>query len=102
MGKKKTDAQLVAEGLRKLAFGDINDAVRLAFSEELPSPQELEGMNLLNISEIKRVKGGGVEIKIFDRLKALERLYDYAHAGENGAVAASLLAALTEADNDGV
>lgn len=102
METKKNDAALVTEGLRRLAFGDINDAVRLAFSDELPSPAELQRMDLFNVSEIKRVKGGGVEIRIFDRLKALERLYDYAHAGENGEMAASLLAALTGADHDGI
>ncbi len=31
-------------------------------------------MDLFNISEIKRKKGGDIEIKFFDRLKALERL----------------------------
>lgn len=33
-------------------------------------------MELFNIAEIKRPKGGGIEIKFFDRLKALERLAD--------------------------
>lgn len=33
-------------------------------------------MDLFNISEIKRKKGGDVEIKFFDRLKALEHLRD--------------------------
>ena len=31
-------------------------------------------MNLFNVAEIKRPKGGGIEIKFFDRLKPLERL----------------------------
>lgn len=31
-------------------------------------------MDLFNISEIKRKKGGDIEIKFFDRLKALEKL----------------------------
>ncbi len=31
-------------------------------------------MDLFNIAEIKRPKGGGLEIKFFDRLKPLERL----------------------------
>lgn len=97
MGKKKTDTELVAEGLRKLAFGDVNDAVRLAFCDEMPSAETLAGMNLFLVSEIKRDKGGGVEVRFFDRLKAIEKLYDYAHAGENGAAAASLLEALTGA-----
>ena len=31
-------------------------------------------MDLYNISDIKRKKGGEIEIKFFDRLKALEHL----------------------------
>ena len=31
-------------------------------------------MDLYNISDIKRKKGGDIEIKFFDRLKALEHL----------------------------
>ena len=33
-------------------------------------------MDLFNISEIKRKKGGDIEIKFFDRIKALEKLLD--------------------------
>jgi hypothetical protein len=76
----------VCKGLERLADGRANDAVRLAFAEELPDPEELEQMDLYNVSEIKRVKGGGVEIKLFDRQKALEKLYEYsisANAEEN-------------------
>lgn len=102
MRRKKTDMELVTEGLRQLAFGNVNDAVRLAFAEEMPTAEMLAGMNLFNVSEIKRDKGGGVEVRFFDRLKALERLYDYAHSGQNGAAAASLLSALTGADDDEV
>ena len=31
-------------------------------------------MDFFNISEIKKKKGGDIEIKFFDRLKALEKL----------------------------
>lgn len=61
----------VRSGYEQLAFGGIEDAVRLLFAEEL-SPRVLKGMNLFNISEIKRQKGGGMEIKFFDRIKALQ------------------------------
>ena len=67
-------ARLVTTGLERLAFGSINDAVTLACSDEFPPPQVLEKLDLFNISEIKRVKGGGVEIKFADRLKAMEKL----------------------------
>lgn len=95
MRERKTETNRVLTGLHKLAFGKVNDAVRLVFTEELPTQEELDGMNLFNVSEIKRDKGGGVEVRFFDRQKALERLYDYAHSGENGAAAESLLEALT-------
>lgn len=43
-------------------------------------------MDLFNISEIKRVKGGGMEIKFFDRIKALEKLENSDVNGFNDAV----------------
>ena len=66
----------VMTGLRRLAFGSAKDAALLAFSEELPDSAQLDRLDLFNVSEIKRDKGGGVEIKLFDRLKALEKLYE--------------------------
>ncbi len=102
MGRKKKGAELVMEGLRELAFGEVNDAVRLAFSDEMPSAELLAGMKLFHVASIARDKGGGVEIRFFDRLKALEKLYEYSHAGDNGAAAASLLEALAGADDDAV
>lgn len=102
MKRKKKGADLVVEGLQQLAFGEVNDAVRLAFSDQLPSPEVLAGLNLFNVASITHDKGGGVEIKFFDRLRALEKMYEYAHAGQNGAAAASLLEALTGADDHAV
>ena len=72
--KKKQEAERCSEGFRRLAFGSITDAVRLLFLDEPPSDRELEQMDLFSISEIKRPKGGGMEIKFFDRQRALERL----------------------------
>ena len=34
----------------------------------------LEGLDLYNVAEIRRPRGGGMEIKFFDRIKALECL----------------------------
>lgn len=72
--KKKTIEDEVREGLRRLAFGDISDAILLLFANEEEIMQKLPNFNLYNISEIKRPKGGGMEIKFFDRIKALEKL----------------------------
>ncbi|MGN1132849.1 MAG: terminase small subunit [Oscillospiraceae bacterium] len=66
----------VIAGLERLAFGRINDAVKLALSEDF-NVSDLTKAELFNVSEIKKVKGGGVEIKFCDRQKALEKLWEY-------------------------
>lgn len=63
----------IRKGYERLAFGGIADAVRLLFTEE-PDLAALGKMDLYNIAEIKRPKGGGMEIKFFDRIKALQCL----------------------------
>jgi hypothetical protein len=60
------------QGLRKIAFGRPNDAVRLAFTAEV-TPNLVETLDLSYISEIK-VGKGTVEIKFCDRIRALEKL----------------------------
>ena len=66
----------VISGLERLAFGRTNDAVSLVFAEEI-TPAKIQQADLYNVSEIKKIKGGGVEIKFFDRQKAMERLAEY-------------------------
>lgn len=68
--------ELVKAGLERLAFGSINDVAQLVFMEDIPSKKELSELDLFNVSEIKKVKGGGVEVKFFDRQKALEKLWE--------------------------
>lgn len=65
----------VKTGLSRLAFGSVNDAAALVFDEQ-PSYEKIMRADLFNVSEIKRVKGGGVEMKFFDRQKALEKLVE--------------------------
>ncbi|MCM1114366.1 MAG: terminase small subunit [Clostridium sp.] len=72
----------MGEGLRRLAFGEITDAVSLLFESEETIISTLPRLDLFNVSEIKRAKGGGMEIKFFDRLKALDKLGELASAGE--------------------
>lgn len=61
-------------GLERLAFGSVSDAVKLIMIEEMTELPDLDAMDLFNISEIKKVKGGGFEIKFFDRIRALEKI----------------------------
>lgn len=72
--RKKVTQKDVTEGLRHLALGKIQDAVILLFETDEEILRTLPDLDLFNVSEIKRAKGGGMEIKFFDRLKALEKL----------------------------
>ncbi len=71
--QQRTTDKDIAFGLTRLAFGCVSDAVSLLFKEEV-NDSDLEKMDLFNVSEIKRKKNGEMEIKFFDRLKALEKL----------------------------
>lgn len=81
--ENERDAKLaeVTEGYRRLAFGSVADAVRLILSDEPPCESELEKLDLTMISDIKRPKGGGLEVKFFE-LRLCE-LSNAASAGEN-------------------
>ena len=70
----------VTRRLAELAFGRPNDCVRLAL-EEMPDLKELD---LSLLSEIKRSEKGMVEIKLIDRLKALEQLAQSTGEGDDG------------------
>ena len=71
--KEKLAKRLAVLGYRRLAFGGVNDAVSLICSENAME-QDLSGMDFYMISEIKKPKDGALEVKFFDRIKALEKL----------------------------
>ena len=71
--KTKLEKQ-IQNGLCALAFGDISDAVSLLYMSDEEALEKIPELNLYNVSEIKRPKGGGMEIKFFDRIKACEKL----------------------------
>ena len=71
--------QDVTRRLAELAFGKANDCVRLALEDE-PS---LDKLDLSLLSEVKRNDKGTVEIKLIDRLRALEQLAEVAEEDSN-------------------
>lgn len=71
--KERENADIAYAGYRRLAFGNISDAVSLLYMKE-PGRNELKSMDLFLVSEIRKPKDGSMEIKFFDRLKALEKL----------------------------
>ena len=60
----------VTRRLAELAFGKANDCVRLALEDD----PNLGRLDLSLLSEVKRNDNGTVEIKLIDRLRALEQL----------------------------
>ena len=73
----KISRQDVTRRLAELAFGKANDCVRLALEDD---PQ-LGKLDLSLLSEVKRNDKGTVEIKLIDRLRALEQLAEVAGEG---------------------
>ena len=78
--KKVPDRDAVLQQQSRLAFGSANDCVRLALEEDPP----VSSLDLTLLSEIKRSKGGVVEIKLVDRLEALEQLAALLEQREQG------------------
>ena len=79
--------------LAQLAFGRVNDAAQLAFYKE---GTDLKKLDLSAVSELKVTDKGGVEIKLIDRIRALEALCGILGEG-TAKEAGALLQALTEA-----
>ena len=75
--------QEVKRRLAELAFGRVNDCVRLVMEEGV-SPG---GLDLSLLSEIRRTEKGAVEIKLIDRLKVLEQLTALTEEETSGAEA---------------
>ena len=60
----------VVRRLAELAFGRSNDCVKLALGES----EGVDKLDLSLLSELKRSEKGALEVRLVDRLKALEQL----------------------------
>ena len=76
---------LAITGYRQLAFGSIADCIKLLYGE-FSDISALDTMNLSMISELKKPKDGSMEIKFFDRLKALEKLTEIEQLSEESSI----------------
>ena len=85
----KSRREDVARRLAELAFGKVNDCVRLVLEDD-PAVDKLD---LGQLCEIKRNEKGTVEIKLVDRLRALEQLCQLAE--QEGTDVESFLQALS-------
>ena len=86
------DRQDVTRRLAELAFGRVNDCVRLVLEEN----PEVKDLDLSLLSEVRRSDKGGVEVKLIDRLRVLEQLTRM--TGENGSDIDAFLQALQGGD----
>lgn len=94
---KRSDLERIRAQLRKMAFGKVNDCVKLALSEY----EDIAKLDLSMLTEIKRSEKG-VEVKLLDRTKILAQLAELAAEEQDGAAARQLLRALQDgADHDG-
>ena len=84
----KVTREDVARRLAELAFGKANDCVRLVLEEDA----KMGRLDLSLLSEVKRSDKGAVEIRLIDRLRALEQLAQL--ASEDGSDLESFLQAL--------
>ena len=107
LGQKTTQAKLeemrgnaaaqlkrddVLRRLAQLAFGGAEDALKLALD---PKKERIEGLDLSAVAEFK-VTDKGVEMKMVDRVKALEVLFGLLESGDDSG-AEELYRALEEA-----
>ena len=66
--------ETVKSALQRLAFGRTNDVVALVIAED--TPENVENLDLFCVSELKKVQGGGGEVKLTNRLDAIRLLYE--------------------------
>lgn len=76
----------VLRRLERLADLKANDAVKLAFLSE-KQVRDIDEMDLRALTELKRHGNGAVEIKLVDKVLALEKLCEIARKGGDGAEA---------------
>lgn len=85
----------VVRRLAELAFGRANDCIKLVMSSDPP----MDKLDLSLLSEVKRSEKGAVEVRLIDRLRALEQLALLAQ--ENGQDLEQFLKALQPEAEEG-
>ncbi len=71
--------------IRRIADCRVNDAVKLAFLDGGLDTEQMKGIDALELgalAEFRRNASGGVEIKLIDRIAALEKLAALSGEGE--------------------
>ena len=90
---KSAERKEACRRLKQLAAARGNDAVKLAFLQP-EQWQEIDGMDLTALKEFKRSPNGVVEIKLLDRVEALQKLMEWSGQDTVGETESSVLKAL--------
>lgn len=88
--------QCVIAGLKRIAFSSSSDSVKLLFCSKDDALSQLENLDLFHVAEIKIPRENAMEIKFFDRFKALEKLAQMANDSDNQAGKSNFFNALNE------
>lgn len=99
--RKQTAKGQALRRMRQIADCRVNDAVKLAFLDSGLEQEQIAVIDRLDLgalAEFKRNSNGTVEIKLVDRLAALERLAALSQEGEQ---AESFFLALERRAEDG-
>ena len=96
MPEKASDLEKARRQLRKWAFGKANDWVKLVLDENV----DVGKLDLSMLTEFKRDKSGSIQVKLLDRLLAVEKLLELSDGGDE--TAAQFLQAILNgtADDD--
>ncbi len=79
------EIQKIEEGLAKIAFGSCRDAVKLLLRSDTLTDRQLNRLDLFNVAAVKRSGNCISEIKLFDRIKAMDCLLRLSSAESGGA-----------------
>ncbi len=74
IARGEVNRQDVLRRLGELAYGNVNDCVRLVMDGQ----EDLDGLDLSLLTEVKRSDKGAVEVKLVDRLQVLKLLAELA------------------------
>lgn len=99
--KRKINEKDILAKIGEIAFGKSNDAVKLAFLNADENPAMVDRLDLTMLSEVKRGSNGTVEIKLLNRLDALELLSKLTDCGGKSSGAEEFFGALDMAASGG-
>lgn len=82
MQERRRDRERLLRKMEQVASCRVNDAVKLAFLEGQWTEQ-IDGMELTALTELKRNGNGTVEMKFINRVAVLERLLELTDGGDS-------------------